>query len=226
MIDMHDLVAPYALDALESEEQREFEAHLETCAKCREELALLQAATSSLAEADRIEPPSDLKQKVMSLAPGEMSRPEPSLAGDRRRSGLAWTFAAAAAAIALVFVGLWALTNSRLSDAERVTAVLEAADAGFIELSSPQGTANFVYSPSLGEGVFAGGSLAPPPDEQVYQLWLVDDSGTIPSSTFRPERSGTVLVEGVSAGQTIAMTIEPEGGSDEPTGDILVAGDL
>lgn len=226
MVDMHDLVAAYALDALEPDEQREFEAHLETCAKCSEELALLQDATSSLAEANRTEPPSDLKQKVMDLAPGEVSRPEQLHTSDRRRSGLAWTFAAAAAAIALVFVGLWAVTNSRLSEADRVNAVLEATDAGFIELSGPQGTANFVYSPSLGEGVFAGGSLAPPPDEQVYQLWLVDDSDTIPSSTFRPERVGTVLVEGVSAGQTIAMTIEPEGGSDEPTGDILVAADL
>lgn len=226
MNDMHDLVAAYALDALESEEQRGFEAHLETCAKCREELALLQGATSSLAEANRIEPPPDLKQKVMSQAPGEVSRPEPLPADDRSRSGLAWTFAAAAAAVALVFVGLWALTSSRLSDAERVTAVVEATDAGFIELSGTQGTAKFVYSLSLGEGVFAGGSLASPPDEQVYQLWLVEDSGPIPSSTFRPEGSGTVLVEGVSPGQTIAMTIEPEGGSDEPTGDILVAGDL
>lgn len=226
MSELHDLVAPYALDALDEDEQRAFEAHLETCASCRGELALLQETTWALAEASAVEPPSGLKQKVISRVSNEASRSDPTVLADRRRSRAAWTLTAVAAAIALVFVGLWAAANSRLSDSDRIASVLEATDASFIELSGSQGTANFVYSPSLGEGVFAGGSLVPPPRDRVYQLWLVDDTGPIPLSTFRPEGSAIVLVEGVSPGQTLAMTIEPEGGSDEPTGDILVTGDL
>ncbi|MFZ0014763.1 MAG: zf-HC2 domain-containing protein [Acidimicrobiia bacterium] len=36
---MHDLAAPYALDSLDPEESALFEAHLETCSRCRSQLA-------------------------------------------------------------------------------------------------------------------------------------------------------------------------------------------
>ena len=48
---LHDLTAAYALDALDPEERREYEAHLARCDRCREELASLSEASSSLAYA-------------------------------------------------------------------------------------------------------------------------------------------------------------------------------
>ena len=48
-VDVHSLVAPYALDSLGDEEERGFEQHLATCERCREELAGLREAAASLA---------------------------------------------------------------------------------------------------------------------------------------------------------------------------------
>ena len=36
--DLHDLAAPYALDALDDDDRRAFEAHLRECEQCRTEL--------------------------------------------------------------------------------------------------------------------------------------------------------------------------------------------
>ena len=37
-VDLHQLIAPYALDALEADDRSRFEAHLALCEQCRVEL--------------------------------------------------------------------------------------------------------------------------------------------------------------------------------------------
>ena len=46
---IHELTAGYALDALEPEQRRAYEAHLEGCERCREELAAFWQTTEALA---------------------------------------------------------------------------------------------------------------------------------------------------------------------------------
>ena len=48
-MDIHDLTAAYALDALDEHEAREFEAHLAQCERCRDELARLSESAAALA---------------------------------------------------------------------------------------------------------------------------------------------------------------------------------
>ena len=63
MSDPHSLVAPYALDALDRQEERDFEEHLASCESCREELARLREAAASLAYASAgTSPPAALRQ--------------------------------------------------------------------------------------------------------------------------------------------------------------------
>ncbi|WP_084106682.1 anti-sigma factor [Demequina sp. NBRC 110056] len=47
---IHDLVSAYALDALDADERRDFEAHLATCPSCQEELAGYDDVLGALAE--------------------------------------------------------------------------------------------------------------------------------------------------------------------------------
>jgi anti-sigma factor RsiW len=42
--ELHSLVAPYALDALDATDERSFEEHLALCERCRGELAGLREA--------------------------------------------------------------------------------------------------------------------------------------------------------------------------------------
>ncbi|MDN5654158.1 MAG: zf-HC2 domain-containing protein, partial [Kocuria sp.] len=62
--DVHSDAALYGVDALEPEEVRAFEAHLDTCSRCREEVSSFQRTAEGLAEAVAVEPPAELKAQV------------------------------------------------------------------------------------------------------------------------------------------------------------------
>ncbi len=72
-------------------------------------------------------------------------------------------------------------------------------------------------------------SLDPAPIGRVYQLWYLREGTPVPASTFTPETDGHRLVTlaGPPAGVEVtgaAITMEPVGGSTEPTPPILMVG--
>jgi anti-sigma-K factor RskA len=68
-------------------------------------------------------------------------------------------------------------------------------------------------------------SLPGPPEGRTYELWQVRDGAATSAGLFVP--SDGVVRTGVdaelAAGDTVAVTIEPEGGSDEPTTPIVMS---
>jgi len=56
-MDIHDLTAAYALDALDADETREYEAHLAQCVRCRADLSTLSESATALAWAVDAPPP-------------------------------------------------------------------------------------------------------------------------------------------------------------------------
>ncbi len=80
-------------------------------------------------------------------------------------------------------------------------------------------------------GLLAVLDLPPLPDDQVYQIWLIKDGSRISGGTFTVDSSGygqTVLqlVAPVGEFDAIAITVEPAGGSSDPTTDQVLVGDL
>jgi Anti-sigma-K factor rskA/Putative zinc-finger len=221
--ELHDLVAPYALDALDSAERAEFEAHLVACPRCLEELAELSEATVDLAAEFAIAPPEELKARI--IAAVDTSSPSTKVTRLEPRRRVGWMIPAAAAVIAIVFAGLWAFTNAQLDEANLVAAVYEAPDATVVQIQTNEGPARFTYSPSLSRGVFNGSELSDLADSDVYQLWLIDQAGPRSAGTLQPG-DPDVLVEAVSPGLTLAMTVEPEPGGDVPSTEPLFAADL
>ena len=68
-MDAHELIAPYALDALDEREREEFEAHLRSCDRCRAELpALREAAAAMSFAADAPAPPDRLRGRILDAA--------------------------------------------------------------------------------------------------------------------------------------------------------------
>ena len=63
--DLHTLLAPYSLDALESSESDRFEAHLEHCSECQSELAGFQATAARLCDAASLTPPATMRSRVL-----------------------------------------------------------------------------------------------------------------------------------------------------------------
>ncbi len=224
MAELHDLTAAYALDALDESERARFEDHLNTCGSCRDELSRLRQGATHLAESAAQPPPAHLKSQIMarieSADPGARQlRP-----AEPRSRRWEWAFAAAAV-LAVVFGGLLLVLNERLDRAETIAAIHQARDSVSISLDSVVGSAEFVYSQELGVGVFLDRGLAEPAGDRVYELWLVGDSGPAPAGIFRPG-GDEVVVGDLAGGLVLAMTEEPAGGSDQPTGEILFTAEL
>jgi anti-sigma-K factor RskA len=136
-----------------------------------------------------------------------------------------------AAAVALLMtLGFLA---GRLTEAdparEQLEAVLAAPDTLMVAMTAPPGaSARFVFAPSLGRGVLVAADLAPPAAGTIYQIWLIEEEGPQPAGQFTAGPGvTTAVVEGdVTAAQAVGVTLEPEGGSAQPTGEILLLGEF
>ena len=223
---IHDQVAAYALDALDEDERRAFESHLADCDDCRAELDDFRQTAGLLAYASEgPSPPESLRERVLEEAKRE--RPAQSVVVLRPRRALRLTAIAAAAAAAIaVGLGVWAATLSSSLDAERdarandarAAAILADADSTRVSLGE-QG--QLVRAPD-GRSVMVVRNLPAAPADKTYEAWVIDAGGPVKAGLFEGGGQQIVLLEEpVPEGAMVAVTLEPEGGSDQPTGDIL-----
>jgi anti-sigma-K factor RskA len=220
--DLHDLAAFYVVGALEPDEARTFEEHLSGCAACTAEVAQLSSGVEALARAAAEPAPPELKGRVLArIDASEQASATAEVIPLRRPAGR-WLGAVAAVVVLVV-----AVTFS-LRDPDPIAQVLAADDLATVEIrGSAVGTATFRYSDELDRGVFSSDRLEAVGDQQTYELWLIPAGGDPqPAGLFVPSGTGAVevLVEGpIEPGVTLGLTIEPAGGSSQPTGDILFA---
>ncbi|MFI0258002.1 anti-sigma factor [Streptomyces sp. NPDC017056] len=248
----HDLAAPYALDALAPRERRRFERHVRRCAGCAAELRRLTEDVTWLAQAAARPAPAGLRDRVLAAAravpqevpvaepvgPVVVPAPVPGRAAARRGTRIAVAVAALSlAAVALLAVQL-ARTDGELEQqraaAQEVNAVLAAPDALAVA-GRPVGgrSLSAVESASLDRAVVNASGLPPPPEGYVYQLWqLRDGTGTARPAGLLPYQpwyrvAGPAVVRDLRHGAAglpdrLAVTLEPDGGSDRPTTSVLV----
>lgn len=221
---IHDLTAAYALDALDADQQAEYEAHLGRCAECRAELASLQAAAASLAYAVEAPAPSPkLRARILAQAKAERSK---VVELPRRRWLVPFAVTtAAAAAIVAATLGLWAASLSSSLDEERrareaeerVFALLADPAAETFPVNGAQGT---LVVASGREGALLLRNLREAPQGKIYEAWVsADGKEMLPAGTFEARDDATVvpLSLPVPKGGLVAVTVEDEP-VDEPTG--------
>src|SRR6185437_1929793 len=112
--ELRELAASYALDALTDEERRTFERHVDVCPECAGEVASLRATAAELAYAVPLrQAPAHLRARVLRAIeaepPGFAEIPR-AVTVDRPRTGTNPWWLAAAAGLAAVLVGGYALT--------------------------------------------------------------------------------------------------------------------
>ena len=117
--------AAYVLDSLDAEERRQYEAHLSTCARCREAVAELTGMPALLALLD----PD--KAAALDEDSPELPQPPPELLDSllakvswrsRRRRRLSWTMAATTAAAAAAAVAIAVLVGTHPGSSMRSAA--------------------------------------------------------------------------------------------------------
>lgn len=241
--DPHELAAAYVLDALDPGERRAFEAHLADSEASRAEVHDLREVAAALATTVEADPPPALRDRVLAqladtpqlppLAPtaGAPEAPAPvvdlSEARRRRWGGLPVAVAAAAAVVALlVGIGVGRSLEGTTGPGSEVAAVLGAPDAAVSRLDGATGEVRLVWSPDRDQVAVFAPDLADPGAGSTYALWAVGEDGLRPAGTFDPTGSGeaTVLDVGAVDPDEWGVTIEPEGGSRRPTGEILYTG--
>jgi anti-sigma-K factor RskA len=215
-MDLHDLTAGYALDALDPDERARYEEHLASCERCRDELqGFWQVAGALGRAAGGPTPPASLRKRILEQARDE----RPNVAPLRRRVAMpVLASAAAVAAVVAVALGIWSLGLSRdLDDANSMLAVLSDPNARVHETAD--GEANLVVTPS-GRAALVVRMLAPAPEGKDYEIWVFEDG--VPQRAGLFQQPGvTMLTRRVEPGQTVAVTLEPDGGVDAPTSDPL-----
>ncbi len=229
--DVHALTGAYALDAVDAGERAQVEAHLAGCEFCAEEVAGLRATAAALTEADALEPPASLRSAVLGRIATTPQLPAQAERPQKRQGRPRWlrpvTAAAAAAVVAVTAAGLTVADQHRRLDDER-----QRAD----RLSA---LASVALSRSAGMPLDGGGSLAVVavadsalvsardlpalPGGRVYQFWFVGADG-VRSAGTADGRAVAVdrLLTGAGAARAIAVTVEPAGGSAQPTTRTLV----
>jgi len=241
--DRHGLAGPYALDALDSTaEQERFERHLNRCGDCTRDVRGFQATATRLGMAATQQPPPQMRDRVMEAVartrqvpagedharharPAQRSRPLTRLA---LAGGALAVVAAVILAIALVNTQHQLnQANHQLSQAQAqlqaITAVQTATDAKVItKRTAVGGIVTVTSSAAKRQMVLTTAGLPPLAPGKVYQLWLIGH----PPNKIRSEgllapahngRTGPVLISGVLAGDTFGVTVEPAGGTIQPT---------
>ncbi|MFJ3802278.1 anti-sigma factor domain-containing protein [Streptomyces sp. NPDC090088] len=245
--DLHSLAAPYALDALEPGERRRFEKHLKDCDRCAAEVRELTEDAVRLAWSTAALPPLTMRNRVLAAvratpqepAPGQErvlnlpphvwgAQPPPQR---RRPRPLFVPFATATAAAALVVASLFAVQADRTKDqldAERaqsreIAHVLAAPDALATSAKDAEGRSiGAVASASEGQAVVTLSGYGTPSDGRVHQLWLMRPH-VQPRSLGLFKADTPLIAKGLGKSATsLAVTVEPAGGSAQPTSQPVV----
>jgi anti-sigma-K factor RskA len=224
--DLIALATPYALHAVPESELADIErqiaaapvavaqAFADEVRAVRETMAVVSAATA-------VEPPDQLRDRLLtevSTAP----------VVELRRKAKPWRTTILAAAAALV-IGLGALGVGLLlrpapspSTAEQVFA---APDVRTVSGQIPTGgTATVVFSREKNAGVLVMNNVAPPAPGTVYQMWLIGDKGPESAGTMDAKAvapSTTAVLPDLGSSKALAFTVEPPGGSAQPTSPVF-----
>jgi anti-sigma-K factor RskA len=108
---------------------------------------------------------------------------------------------------------------------ETVTISLKGTDA------RPQAQGQLIADPNSQSAVLVIAGLGQLEPGKTYQVWLIDSSGPKSAGLLSVDSKGQAVLivtsnETISSFQSLGISVEPEGGSQQPTGDIVILSDL
>ena len=240
---LRDLAPGYALGALSAEETAAFERALAGDPELQREVAEYREVNALLGESGARVPSPLLKARLRERIRGQDGESRP------RRSFAPFATAMALAAMLLLAIGLTLKVRVLSNELQARDSLLRASTA---KLAEREATLNAILEPNvqLTTLVSTGAApvvqiffdrvkrtllvhtfqLAPAPGGRVYQLWLMPRRGApVPSRTFNTEADGHQLVQAIPVPADLqlagfAVSVEPEGGSPQPTTTPILVG--
>jgi anti-sigma-K factor RskA len=230
---VEEQLALAGVGALEASElDSDVRRHLTVCPRCRESAASYAAVVAVLAEAlQPVDPPLGVRRALMAQVYGDAAgspavRARPRLARLWHALPVSRTFTlvAGAAVVAAIALAAWGVSRGATAQASYQVSGTTA---------DPNARGTLVYDPNVQTSTLVVHGL-PGPDaagggDHVYEVWLIPANGPASPAgflTLQPDGSTWVAVlnGAVPAYHTVAVTVEPPGGSATPTGIEVISG--
>jgi anti-sigma-K factor RskA len=208
-------LAAYMLGALTPDETAGFERHLEGCERCQGEMRWFEPAVNSLPESvERQEPPPRLRAVLMAEVRAD-AEPQPRAAISRRRSRGWFLRPAVGFAVLILAIAIAGYEIGKGGSEGDGASPLVTREHGITMKMVPEGDGGTLHLADLHQL----------PPGKVLEAW-VRREGKIEAvpALLVPDRKGQAetAVADMSGVDTVMVTEEPQGGSEEPTGEAVI----
>lgn len=250
--ELRDLCPAHALGALDGPERAALEAHLAECPDCRRRVAEDSEASAAIGATLAPEPPAPALRRRILDAVAARTGPGPAVAERGGRWSVTFATAAGLLLGIAIGIGVPGKSGERVGQLERdirgLTSKIEASETLLAELrKNTSAEATFMANASMermhgGVGaeaaraavffhdnefhVMAAG-LPAPPQGMEYQLWAVVGEKKVSLGCYTPDAAGAMVGVHRLAGDAVksaafAVTVEPIGGKEQPTGGMIL----
>jgi anti-sigma-K factor RskA len=251
--DFESLCAGYVFGALEKEEREEFEQMLRNASdeqrQIYEDMRSIKDEFALVSEP--VAPSAEVEERIFNEVENLNNSSEDS---DRANIIPIWAYKAAAAILLIGMIGFSYYTmnlsetveqqqavitelQDELERQDELLTVLAAREVRFVKMDgldpSPQGYGKILWDPENRQAILQLANLPAPPEDKDYQLWLIkDNDNPIPAGVFNFDQPSSDLFfkvenldqEPAQGVNTFAVTLEPEGGVSQPTGEMFLVG--
>ena len=230
-----DLIAPYVFDHVDDLERRQVERLVAADPDARRELDEFREVVAAFTVDTA--PPASMRSQVLAsitqpaAAPVRLAekRHKQSAAGRpsaaRRRWVTLGVAAAVAAGIALpTSIAVQSHSQQQQLQAEAdVVAQMVADPTSRVLRAEVEGGGEVSALVSADRVFLSTSEMADADADSDYQLWVIDGEQISSLGLMRPEDGSTSALVEAGSGSTLAVTVEPRGGSEQPTTDPIVA---
>lgn len=224
-----DELVAYVLGSLPADERRAVDAHLDGCAACRAEAATLAETAWEVAATVARDAPPRLRDAIVARARADAPAIRPAPLGRAIWGRLAWPVPAVvpAALAALLLVALAALAGAR-QDTDRYARLVSAVAGAQVTALAPTAAGPLRGSlvvPADGTTPYLILDLPAPPAGKTWEAWVIHADVPVRAGVMNGSGLATLALEApLRPGDTVAITAEPAGGVDRPTGSPVLAG--
>jgi anti-sigma-K factor RskA len=241
------LAAGYVLGGLSAEEQELAETFNDSDPEFREAVASFSDTMALLSESDEpVAPSADTDIAILGIpGQGASAREEqqvtPNPVRTRRARITQIVFSLAASTLVIVAAVLGAMLFNQMQQAQEMEQSLTAAEQerermeqllGAPDLaaahaeSAAGGTVTVSYSMEAQMMHIVPHDVPAPSSDESLQMWLIDEEGPHSLGLMSGEESEMLEAVDLAEGVAFGVTIEPSGGSPEPTDDPIIVAEL